>query len=290
VNTALSYTQLNATANVTGTFVYTPPLNTILNTAGDVPLSVTFTPTDIKYPTVSKSVVIKVVTASTQTMTASLALPTSTVQYSDPATFSVTVTSSLPGVAPAGQVAFRVGTQAIGTADLLPVGNPQTTTTYQAVLTKPMLEPSPYGTPPTGQMQPGMKIISASMLNPDPRFTMTNPTNKAMSPAREDARVAYTGTTALSLGGSTTVPLKVLVTEPADGSPGDLRTAQVLFYDRGTGVLIGTSSVAQDGTAIFNWPANLGGANSKSFTLGFVVAGYYTRNNTLDNASVTVSK
>jgi hypothetical protein len=183
-----------------------------------------------------------------------------------------------------------VGTQAIGTADLLPVGNALTTTTYQAVLTKPMLEPSPYGTPPIGQMKPSMKIISASMLSPDPRFAMTNPTSKAMSLILEDGRVSYTGSTSLSLGGLTTVPLKVLVTEPADGSAGDLRTAQVQFYDRATGTLLGTSSVAQDGTAIFNWAANLGGANSKPFTIGFIVAGYYSRNSTLDNVSITVSK
>jgi hypothetical protein len=136
-----------------------------------------------------------------------------------------------------------------------------------------------------------MKIISASMLNPDSRFAVTNPTSKALSLVVEDARVAYTGSTALSLGGSTTVPLKVVVTEPADGSPGDVRMAQVLFYDRATGVLLGTSSVGQDGAAIFNWAANLGGANSKTFTIGFTVAGgYYSRNSTLDNVSITVSK
>jgi hypothetical protein len=92
------------------------------------------------------------------------------------------------------------------------------------------------------------------------------------------------------LGGLTTVPLRVLVTEPADGSPGELRTAQVQFYDRATGTLLGTSSVAQDGTAVFNWAANLGTANSKTFTIGFIVAGYYTRNSTLDNVSITISK
>ncbi len=43
--TPLSGTQLNATANVPGTFVYTPPVGTILN-AGAQTLSVTFTPSD----------------------------------------------------------------------------------------------------------------------------------------------------------------------------------------------------------------------------------------------------
>src|SRR6185503_1397876 len=43
--TALSATQLNATANVPGTFVYSPVAGTVLN-AGANTLSVTFTPTD----------------------------------------------------------------------------------------------------------------------------------------------------------------------------------------------------------------------------------------------------
>jgi len=43
--TPLSATQLDATASVTGTFVYTPAAGTVL-TAGNQPLSVTFTPTD----------------------------------------------------------------------------------------------------------------------------------------------------------------------------------------------------------------------------------------------------
>jgi Concanavalin A-like lectin/glucanases superfamily/YDG domain/Immunoglobulin I-set domain len=43
--TALSATQLDATASVAGTFVYNPPLGTIVN-AGNQTLSVTFTPTD----------------------------------------------------------------------------------------------------------------------------------------------------------------------------------------------------------------------------------------------------
>jgi hypothetical protein len=43
--TALSATQLNATANVPGSFVYSPVAGTVLN-AGAHTLSVTFTPTD----------------------------------------------------------------------------------------------------------------------------------------------------------------------------------------------------------------------------------------------------
>jgi hypothetical protein len=44
--TALSATQLNATANVPGTFVYSPVAGTVLNAGASQTLSVTFTPTD----------------------------------------------------------------------------------------------------------------------------------------------------------------------------------------------------------------------------------------------------
>jgi hypothetical protein len=44
--TALSSTQMNATASTPGTFVYTPALGTVMATAGTANLSVAFTPTD----------------------------------------------------------------------------------------------------------------------------------------------------------------------------------------------------------------------------------------------------
>ncbi len=54
--TALSATQLNATASVAGTFAYTPALGSI-PAAGTDTLSVTFTPTDTTdYTTATKTV------------------------------------------------------------------------------------------------------------------------------------------------------------------------------------------------------------------------------------------
>jgi len=57
---ALSGTQLNATTGVAGSFVYTPPLGTVLG-AGSRLLSVTFTPTDaVTYTSASGSVMLTV--------------------------------------------------------------------------------------------------------------------------------------------------------------------------------------------------------------------------------------
>ena len=59
--TALSAAQLNAAANVAGTFAYTPPAGTIVSVAGAQTLSTTFTPTDTaKYTTVTRTVTLQV--------------------------------------------------------------------------------------------------------------------------------------------------------------------------------------------------------------------------------------
>jgi len=57
----LTTTQLNATADVPGTFTYTPPLGTKLNVANDQVLKVNFTPGDESvYKSVEKTVLINV--------------------------------------------------------------------------------------------------------------------------------------------------------------------------------------------------------------------------------------
>src|SRR5205823_12610250 len=63
--TALSSTQLNATANVSGTFAYTPAAGTVLSAGTGQTLSVNFTPTDTtNFTNASKSVTINVLKAS----------------------------------------------------------------------------------------------------------------------------------------------------------------------------------------------------------------------------------
>jgi hypothetical protein len=61
--TALSSTQLNATADVTGTFIYTPAVGTILGVGPGQTLSVSFTPDDaVSYNSANKNVLINVIT------------------------------------------------------------------------------------------------------------------------------------------------------------------------------------------------------------------------------------
>src|SRR5438105_8956252 len=63
--TALSTTQLNASASVAGTVVYTPAAGAVLNAGSAQTLSVTFTPTDAaNYTTATKTVSINVLKAT----------------------------------------------------------------------------------------------------------------------------------------------------------------------------------------------------------------------------------
>ncbi len=67
VGTPLSNTQLNATANVPGTFSYTPAAGTLLPLALNQTLTVNFTPTDsVTYAATSRTVTINVVPAQLQ--------------------------------------------------------------------------------------------------------------------------------------------------------------------------------------------------------------------------------
>jgi hypothetical protein len=62
---ALSNVQLNATASVPGTFVYTPPVGTVLPAGNAQTLSVLFTPTDtVTYNTATATVLINVLPAA----------------------------------------------------------------------------------------------------------------------------------------------------------------------------------------------------------------------------------
>ena len=91
--TALSSVQLDATANVPGTFVYTPPAGTILQ-PGNQTLSVTFTPTDaVDYTSVSGSVTLLVTQAKISFSPSSVNFGTVKLN----STTSITVTVSNPG-------------------------------------------------------------------------------------------------------------------------------------------------------------------------------------------------
>jgi Bacterial Ig-like domain (group 3) len=116
VGTALSATQLNATASVPGSFAYTPSSGTVLSAGNGQTLHVDFTPTDAaNYNTASKNVLINVTNQSQATTTTST--PTSSL---NPSTVgqSVTLSATVTPSAATGLVEFFDGTVSLGTASL----------------------------------------------------------------------------------------------------------------------------------------------------------------------------
>jgi Glycosyl hydrolase family 79 C-terminal beta domain len=91
---ALSSTQLDATANVPGTFVYSPAAGTVLK-AGTQTLSVVFTPTDTKTYSSGTATVQLSVTQATPTI--SWAAPASIVQGTALSSLQLDATANVPG-------------------------------------------------------------------------------------------------------------------------------------------------------------------------------------------------
>ncbi len=101
-----------------------------------------------------------------------------------------------------------------------------------------------------------------------------------------------------------TVPLRatiqdITVVDPiTDPDPGNITNATVTFVNRdnGNAVLCSSNVVLLDpadpkvGTAACDWSVNIGNNSGLDYTLGMVVNGYYTRDNSEDNTVVVVSK
>ncbi|GFE58970.1 hypothetical protein AOG1_28500 [Geobacter sp. AOG1] len=94
VGTALSSTQLNATASVAGTYVYTPVSGAVMNTAGSQTLSVSFTPNDTTNYTNATASVNLTVNALVNQAPTMIAIPNATVTA--PAAFSYQVAATDP--------------------------------------------------------------------------------------------------------------------------------------------------------------------------------------------------
>jgi sugar lactone lactonase YvrE len=91
--TALTAAQLNATANIPGTFAYSPTAGTVLN-AGSQPLSVTFTPSDYIDFAPQNAGITLVVNQVSQTITFTTSPPSSAAYQSS---FSVAATGGASG-------------------------------------------------------------------------------------------------------------------------------------------------------------------------------------------------
>jgi hypothetical protein len=237
--------------------------------------------------------------------TSLVTVTTSTQQYSDRVTFEATLSPGIvAGVMPASNVTFAVGTQIVGTAPMVVSGG-----VLKATLPNvPLLEPSPFGTVPLGQMAPGAHGVSATFTGIDPNFTVSNATT-TLTIGQEDARSTYSGALFVSTSGATTSTATVMLSATiqdmtaanaiADPAAGDIRNARVTFIDRDTNTPINSTPLAvglvnpgdtKTGVVTYNWNVNIGTAVSQSFTVGVIVTNYYYRNDSSENTVITVSK
>lgn len=100
VNTALSATQLNATANTAGTFVYAPPAGTVLSSLGTTTLSTTFTPTDTADYTTPVTASVTIIVSAVQpgfTVAGTALTITAGSTTGNTSTITVTPTNSFTG-------------------------------------------------------------------------------------------------------------------------------------------------------------------------------------------------
>jgi hypothetical protein len=222
-------------------------------------------------------------------------------QYSDLVTFEATLTAG--NCAGAGQaatdVSFYVGTQFMGTVNLVINGNNLVGTLTDAPLLETPSQPS------NGQMAPGVHTVEAVFGGINPNYTVTDPTTP-LTITPEDAIVEYTGHTLQATPPNSNVATVILsaniqditVTDP-DPDAGDIRNATVKFVDRDGGDISGWIPVTDlfdpsdptTATVNYEWTVDLGNNNaSDSYTIGVLVNNYYTRNSSEDDTVVTVYK
>jgi hypothetical protein len=148
-------------------------------------------------------------------------------QYSDKVTFKATVTPyecDLAGTS-AESVTFYVDDQVMG--DPVPLVNGIATATY------PMLEPTPDADYGEGTMEPGPKTVTAVFNNVNDDFILEDPTTP-LTITCEDVAVTNTGDEYFTASPNTnigTVLLSAYALDDADGNRGDIRNANITFYD-----------------------------------------------------------
>jgi hypothetical protein len=217
--------------------------------------------------------------------------------YSDPTLVLATV-----GWTPGGTQ--EVLTTAAGTIqfyfDGVAVGGPRPVADGSVLLTEPRLE------------EPGAYLVSAVFTSTDPNFhgASSNQPSAWLTIRPEQARVTWTGpefvTTASASATSAVVPFSTTIRDitavPGDAAhdtfPGDIRNARVAFVDGDTGELLCTDLVpvlvsaadATVATAGCSVPLGVGGTGARTYTIGTRVTGWYSRNQSSDNVTVTVAQ
>ena len=227
--TALSGTQLDATASAAGTFVYTPAAGTVL-TAGAQTLSTTFTPTN----TVAYSTATATVTLTVKKANPVITWPTpAAITYGTAVgTTQLDATASVPGSFTYSPAAGWV--PIAGTHTITATFTPTDTTDYNKVVTSITLT-----------VDPATLTVTAS--NASRPYKAANPsfTYKITGFVHGDTVSVVSGTAALSTTATTTSPAG---TYPITVSQGTLAASNYTFA-----FVSGTLTVTKL-TPVITWP------------------------------------
>ncbi|MCE3278070.1 MAG: hypothetical protein K0S44_261 [Bacteroidetes bacterium] len=231
-------------------------------------------------------------------------------QYSDTETFTLTIPGGAPLISGGPQAAqsasFYIGTQSLGNANLIISGSDLVATLSNI----PLLEPTPFGTAPVGQMAPGARTVKAVINNPDNNYSFSTlePT-AVLNISKENSAAYYTGGEFASTGTATAttanIRLSATVIDTADSNRGDIRNALVRFkiqpyncdismtpgaviYTRWRTVSLVNASDISTGTAVLDTSFNIGSCDAKIYDVTVETGNYYTGNSGM--ATITVAK
>jgi len=243
-------------------------------------------------------------TVAPKTVTGVITVDPDPQQYSDIVDINVTIPDGyICGEMAATGTDIYIGTQYMGTVTFAASGPDLIADLNNVVL----LEPTPYGTPPIGQMAPGPHTVTAYLLNVNPNFDLVDPT-EILDIEQEDARAYYTGALYASTAGvnssdaivtlsATIKDITAVVGDPDwDPDAGDIRNATLSFVDRDGGIIVSGVPIGlvdpNDPTVAvgtYDWNVTISG-DAQDFTIGVVIGNYYIRNSSEDDVIITVAK
>ncbi|HEX6162282.1 MAG TPA: Ig-like domain repeat protein [Vicinamibacterales bacterium] len=293
--TALSATQLNATANVAGTFAYSPAEGAVLN-AGTQTLSVTFTPDDAaNYAPASGSVTIDI---AKETPVLTWTNPAAITYGTALSATELNATASVAGAfsySPAAGTVLNAGTHSLAVT-FTPTDAANYAAASAAVSIVVDKAPSIVFWPSPGSITYGT-ALSATELNATANvpgtFAYSYPAGTVLGAGTHPMSVAFTPndaanyTNALAIVGLTVTPAPLTV--QANNETKVFGEALPAFTATGTGLVNGDSLASLSGTLAFSTAATSTSApGSYAVTPGGVSSPNYTI--TFANGTLTVGK
>jgi hypothetical protein len=204
---ALSSTQLNATANVAGTFAYTPAAGTVLK-AGTQTLSAVFTPTDTTTYSAATATVQLNVNQVTPSITWPALAPITQGTVLSPA--QLDATANVPGAFSYNPGAGNV--PATGTLQLTAAFTPADTTDYSSATAHNTLVVNSSTPPPTSPANPSLSGCGGPTINLNSSMSQST-LQSTISSAPSCALIVFAAGT-YNISAPVDIPCNVTVTGP----------------------------------------------------------------------------